>query len=75
MGYTSSESEVGRYQIETINYDIIDLTGNDIARIPHNTIIKIDTKSGRVYEFTKFLTWDDNNEGTFEHFWVDITKD
>ena len=74
MGYKSHENngEVGRYQIINVNYQTVDFINS--KKIDQSTMIKIDTKTGKVFQWHHHLDTNSKNESEYGYFWSDITE-
>ena len=72
MGYTSSESDIGRYQLEMGQYKMYTVDKNGKV-IPGQTtelegFFRIDTKTG---EISQYQTYYYEESGTFKYLWGD----
>ena len=69
MGYTSSDSEVGRYQI--IYGRVNPVMSDGTFGITEENIYKIDTKTGDVYEYFKYI----NESGSWGRVFMKVKND
>ena len=70
MGYTSSNSEVGTYQV--VCGEIEESLGG--AYEDKSTCIKINTRTGETWEYYKMLLKNNQGQPYWDDFWSSIDK-
>ncbi len=70
MGYTSSGSEAGTYQLQSGSYDVFNTNNGrvvDLSFTQENGLFKINTKTGQVSHLMGYV----NEDSKFTYIWGD----